>query len=70
MSIKSKVQKVIRSESPDEWSARMKRVTERLGEGAKDYSAEEIEKIIDEAVAAVRREEERKRKTEQDKKEV
>jgi len=63
MIVKSKVQKAVRPESPDEWSARMRRVTERLREGAKGYSAAEIEKIVDEAVAAVRREDKRKRKT-------
>ena len=59
MIVKSKVQKAVR---PDEWSARMRRVTERLREGAKGYSEKEIEKIVDEAVTAVRREEKRQRK--------
>ncbi len=62
MIVKSKVQKAVRPESPDEWSARMRRVTARLREGAKGYSEAEIEKIVDEAVAAVRREEKQKRK--------
>ncbi len=62
MIVKSKVQRAVRPESQDEWNARMRRVVNRLREGAKDYSAEEIEKIVDEAVTAVRREEKRKRK--------
>ena len=62
MIVKSKVQKAVRPESQDEWSARMRRVVDRLREGAKGYSEEEIEKIVDEAVEAVRREDKRKRK--------
>lgn len=58
MIVKSKVQKAIQ----DPWSARMRRVVDRFREGAKGYSEEEIEKIVDEAVAAVRREESAKRK--------
>lgn len=62
MIVKSKVQKAVRPESRDEWSSRMRRVVERLREGAKGYSEKEIEKIVDEAVEAVRREEKQKRK--------
>lgn len=62
MIVKNKVQKAARPETQDSWSARMRRVTERLREGAKGYSEEEIEKIVDEAVTAVRREDRKKRK--------
>lgn len=62
MIVKNKVQQAVRPESQAPWSARMRRVTERLREGAKGYSEEEIEKIVDEAVTAVRREDRKKRK--------
>jgi transcriptional regulator with XRE-family HTH domain len=61
MIVKSKVQKAIRPEQ-DPWSVRMRKVVDRLREGAKGYSEEEIERIVDEAVAAVRREDSEKRK--------
>lgn len=62
MIVKNKVQKAVRPETQDTWSMRMRRVVERLREGAKGYSEKEIEKIVDEAVEAVRREERQKRK--------
>ena len=58
--VKGKVQKGVR---PDQdWRARMRGAVDRLREGAKGYSEKEIEKIVDEALAAVRREEREKRK--------
>ena len=36
------------------WSQRFREITDRLAKGAKDYSQEEIDKVIDEAVTAVR----------------
>lgn len=62
MIVKSKVQKAVRPEGQDSWSVRMRRVVERLREGAKGYSEEEIMRIVDEAVEAVRREEKRERR--------
>jgi addiction module RelB/DinJ family antitoxin len=61
MIVKSKVQKAVKADQ-DPWSARMGRVVDRLREGAKGYSEKEIEKIVDDAVAAVRREGREKRK--------
>lgn len=62
MIVKNKVRQAVRPDSHDEWSARMRRVVNRFREGAKGYSEKEIEKIVDEAVEAVRREERHKRK--------
>ena len=63
MIVKSKVRQAVKpKDSDDEWSARMRRVVGRMREGAKGYSTQEIEKIVDEAVAAVRREDKRRRK--------
>ena len=61
MIVKSKVQKAVKADQ-DPWSTRMRRVVDRLREGAKGHSEKEIEKIVDEAVAAVRREDREKRK--------
>ena len=63
MIVKSKVQRAVRPEVRDPWSERMRRVVARLREGAKGYSEEEIMKIVDEAVEAVRREERQKKRT-------
>jgi addiction module RelB/DinJ family antitoxin len=61
MIAKGKVHKAVKADQ-DPWSTRMRRVIDRLREGAKGYSEKEIEKIVDEAVAAVRREDREKRK--------
>lgn len=52
--VKHQVNKMMRPKSEKSWSQRFKEITDRLAKGAKDYSQEEIDKVIDEAVAAVR----------------
>lgn len=58
MIVKSKVERAVR---PEPWGERAKRVLSRTRERAKGYSEAEIEKIADDAVQAVRREEKRKK---------
>jgi len=41
---------------PDNWSKDMHRVASELRNGAKDYSDDEIDKIVDDALIAVREE--------------
>lgn len=63
MIIKNKIQEVlpVKPETKDSWGNRMRKVTNRLRKGAEGYSEDEVMKIVDEAVEAVRRED-RKRK--------
>lgn len=58
MIVKSKVERAIR---PEPWGERAKRLLSTTREKAKGYSEEEIEKIANDAVQAVRREEKRKK---------
>ena len=58
--IKTKVQKALQPAHEEPWEDRMKKTLARFREGAKGYSEEEILRIVDEAVAAVRREEEKR----------
>ncbi len=52
--VKHQVNKMIRPKAEKSWSQRFREITDRLAKGAKDYSQEEIDKVIDEAVTAVR----------------
>jgi transcriptional regulator with XRE-family HTH domain len=52
--VKHQIDKLLRPNSEKSWSQRFREITDRLAKGAKDYSQKEIDKIIDEAVAAVR----------------
>ena len=52
--VKHQVNKMMRPKSEKSWSQRFREITDRLAKGAKDYSQEEIDKVIDEAVTAVR----------------
>lgn len=52
--VKHQVNKMIRPRSGKSWSQRFREITERLARGTKDYSEEEVEHVIDEAIAAVR----------------
>ncbi len=52
--VKHQVEKMMRPKADKSWSQRFREITDRLAKGAKDYSQEEIDKVIDEAVAAVR----------------
>lgn len=52
--VKHQVNKMMRPKSEKSWSHRFREITDRLAKGTKDYSEEEVENVIDEAVAAVR----------------
>ncbi len=52
--VKHQVNKMMRPKSEKSWSQRFREITDRLAKGTKDYSEEEVEHVIDEAVAAVR----------------
>ncbi|MDY6990612.1 MAG: helix-turn-helix transcriptional regulator [Thermodesulfobacteriota bacterium] len=58
--IKTKVQKALKPVHEEPWEDRMRKTLARFREGAKGYSEEEILRIVDEAVAAVRREEKKR----------
>ncbi|MEW6118370.1 MAG: RstR family transcriptional repressor [Nitrospirota bacterium] len=52
--VKHQVNKMMRPKSEKSWSQRFREITDRLAKGTKEYSEEEVDKVIDEAVAAVR----------------
>jgi transcriptional regulator with XRE-family HTH domain len=52
--VKHQVNKMMRPKSEKSWSQRFREITDRLAKGTKDYSEEEVEHVIDEAVTAVR----------------
>lgn len=52
--VKHQVNRMLRPKAEKSWSQRFREITDRLAKGAKDYSQEEIDKVIDEAVTAVR----------------
>ncbi|TAL22390.1 MAG: XRE family transcriptional regulator [Nitrospirae bacterium] len=52
--VKHQVNKMMRPKPEKSWSQRFREITDRLAKGAKDYSQDEIDKVIDEAVTAVR----------------
>jgi transcriptional regulator with XRE-family HTH domain len=53
--VKNQVEKLLKPKPGKPWSQRFREITERLAQGAKDYSQDDIDKVIDEAVAAVRK---------------
>lgn len=55
--IKKKVTDAIKPVQEESWETRMRKTVSKLRKGAKGYSEEEIMKIVDEAVEAVRLEE-------------
>jgi transcriptional regulator with XRE-family HTH domain len=55
--IKKKVTEAIKPVQEESWETRMRKTVSKLRKGAKGYSEEEIMKIVDEAVEAVRLEE-------------
>lgn len=57
MIIKSRIEEVMPSRSDEAWSREMRKVVSELRKGAEQYSDEQIESIVDEAVKAVREEE-------------
>ncbi|MEW6068690.1 MAG: helix-turn-helix transcriptional regulator [Nitrospirota bacterium] len=52
--VKHQIDKMMKPKPEKSWSQRFREITDRLAKGAKDYSQEEIDKVIDEAVTAVR----------------
>lgn len=53
--VKNQVEKLLKPKAEKPWSQRFREITDRLAKGAKDYSQEDIDKVIDDAVAAVRK---------------
>jgi len=58
--IKSKLEEIVPFRSDAAWSKEMRKAVSELRKGAEQYSDEEIESIVDEAVTAVRAEERKK----------
>ena len=52
--VKHQVEKVMKPRTEKSWSERFREITDKLVKGAEGYSQDEIDKVIDEAVAAVR----------------
>ncbi len=52
--VKHQIDKMMSPKVDKSWSQRFREITDRLAKGTKGYSQEEIDKIIDEAVATVR----------------
>jgi transcriptional regulator with XRE-family HTH domain len=52
--VKHQVEKMMRPKADKSWSQRFREITDRLAKGVKDYSQEEVDQVIDEAVRAVR----------------
>jgi transcriptional regulator with XRE-family HTH domain len=52
--VKHQVEKMMKPKSERSWSQRFREITDKLAKGLKDYSQEEIDQVIDEAVASVR----------------
>jgi transcriptional regulator with XRE-family HTH domain len=53
--VKNQVEKLLKPKPEKPWSQRFREITDRLAQRAKDYSQDDIDKIIDEAVASVRK---------------
>ena len=53
--VKNQVEKLLKPKPEKPWSQRFREITDRLAQGAKDYSQDDIDKVIDEAVAAARK---------------
>ncbi len=52
--VKHQVERMMRPKAEKSWSQRFREITDRLAKGAEDYSQEEMDQMIDEAVRAVR----------------
>lgn len=50
--VKHQVEKMMRPKAEKAWSQRFREITDKLAKGVKDYSQEEIDQVIDEAVAS------------------
>ncbi len=53
--VKNQVEKLLKPKPEKPWSQRFREITDRLAQGAKDYSQDDIDKVIDEAVASVKK---------------
>jgi hypothetical protein len=53
--VKNQVEKLLKPKPEKPWSQRFREISDRLAQGAKDHSQDDINKVIDEAVAAVRK---------------
>jgi transcriptional regulator with XRE-family HTH domain len=54
--VKNQVEKMMKPKAEKSWSQRFREITDRLTAGAKDYTQEELDNIIDQAVEEVRAE--------------
>lgn len=63
MIIKSRLEEIMPSKTDITWSREMHKVVSELKKGAEEYSDEEIEAIVDEAVKAVRAEEKQRKES-------
>lgn len=61
MIIKSRLEEVMPPKSDTTWTKEMRKVVSEFRKGAEGYSEEDIDSIVDEAVAAVRSEKKHKR---------
>jgi len=52
--VKHQVEKMMKPRTEKSWSQRFREITDRLARGTKDSSQSEIDRVIDEAVTAVR----------------
>ena len=59
--IKNRLEEVMPTHSDAAWTREMRKVVSEFRKGAKDYSEDEIDSIVDEAVNAVRTEEKQRR---------
>jgi len=55
MIIKSRLEQIMPSRPDSSWSQQMRSVVDEFRNGAEDYSDDEIESIVNEAVNAVRK---------------
>ena len=62
MILKSKLEDIMPAQKDESWSREMKEVVTEFRKGAEEYSDDEIEEIVDEAVNAVRAQDTRKEK--------
>jgi transcriptional regulator with XRE-family HTH domain len=53
--VRNLVEKLIRPKTEKSWSERFREITGKLTSGARDYSQDDIDRVIDEAVASVRK---------------
>ncbi len=52
--VKHQVERVLKPQVQKSWSERFRDITDKLAQGARNYSSEDIDNVIDQAVEAVR----------------